>query len=91
MKTISEELCSDCEDGLEHCHGVVIRHAGGSFVCVEDPDCPVPEPGHHFATDCAEPGCCPDYRLDRRRAGPGASRSAATARQPLGIPTAASA
>jgi hypothetical protein len=38
MSLAMVELCRDCDDDLEHCHGTVFRHEDGSFECLEDPD-----------------------------------------------------
>lgn len=58
MTTTSLEICRDCQDELEHCHGVVIRHLDGSCECADDLDCAVVVEAHLFAVDCTEPSCC---------------------------------
>ena len=42
-----------------HCHGVVVRHEGGSVECA-DGSCPGDLVLHDFVVDCAELGarCC---------------------------------
>ncbi len=52
--------CTNCEDQLEHCHGVLVRHPDGRLECVEDTACPGREPAHPWVVGCAEVGCaCP--------------------------------
>ena len=46
-----------CEDELEHCHGVLVRHAGGRTECIEGSACDAGDPTHDFAVGCAEVGC----------------------------------
>ncbi|WP_082983134.1 hypothetical protein [Mycobacterium sp. 1423905.2] len=49
--------CRDCRDGLEHCHGTIIRHAVSRPECTE-PDCTAPELFiHTFVIDCDAIGC----------------------------------
>jgi hypothetical protein len=33
------EICTDCAQELEHCHGVAIVQEDGSHECSDDPDC----------------------------------------------------
>ncbi len=56
--------CTDCTDELEHCHGVLVRHADGHRECVADPRCAAGEPAHGWAVPCAEVGCpCGDEEV----------------------------
>jgi hypothetical protein len=49
--------CLDCDDELEHCHGVLVRHADGRRECVEHAACDGAEPAHGWAVACTEVGC----------------------------------
>ena len=49
--------CMDCDEDLEHCHGVVVRHSDGRCECVDDPGCAGAEPAHGWVVGCAEVGC----------------------------------
>jgi hypothetical protein len=33
------EICSDCDQDLEHCHGTAIIREDGLHECSEDPEC----------------------------------------------------
>jgi hypothetical protein len=33
------EVCTDCEEELEHCHGTAIVQEDGTHECSDDPDC----------------------------------------------------
>jgi hypothetical protein len=46
-----------CDDGLAHCHGVLVRHADGWCECIEGPACDGGEPGHEWAVACEAVGC----------------------------------
>jgi hypothetical protein len=49
--------CRDCREGLEHCHGTVIRHSAGRPECTEA-ECDSPElMTHTFVIDCDAVGC----------------------------------
>jgi hypothetical protein len=48
--------CRACRDGLQHCHGTVIRHSGRRAECTED-GCVTPEAMHTFTVDCDSIGC----------------------------------
>jgi hypothetical protein len=37
--TTGLEVCTDCAEDLEHCHGTAIVQEDGSHECSEDPDC----------------------------------------------------
>jgi hypothetical protein len=37
--TTGIEVCIECEEDLEHCHGTAIIQLDGSHECSEDPDC----------------------------------------------------
>jgi hypothetical protein len=37
--TTGLEICTDCDQNLEHCHGTAIVEGDGSYVCSDDPDC----------------------------------------------------
>jgi hypothetical protein len=49
--------CTDCDDELEHCHGVLVRHADGRRECLDPPACDAVEPAHGWAVPCADLGC----------------------------------
>ncbi|KAA1250229.1 hypothetical protein F0Q45_10815 [Mycobacterium simiae] len=53
--------CRDCQAGLFHCHGTIIRHSRGRAQCTEA-DCDCPEiVVHTFVIDCHAVGCtCAD-------------------------------
>jgi hypothetical protein len=57
------ELCRDCDDDLEHCHGTVFRHEDGSFECLADPDCYAPPEAHFSSLTCAEADFCGETGL----------------------------
>ena len=51
--------CRDCREGLDHCHGTIIRHTPfwGRPECTEA-DCASPElVPHAFIIDCDAVGC----------------------------------
>jgi hypothetical protein len=49
--------CRDCREGLDHCHGTIIRHTLSRPECTE-PDCDGPELlPHIFVVDCDAVGC----------------------------------
>ena len=49
--------CRECRDGLDHCHGTMIRHLLGRSECTES-DCVAPELfTHTFVVDCDAVGC----------------------------------
>jgi hypothetical protein len=58
MQVTITDVCSDCTDDLEHCHGVAIVHLDGCSECVDDPGCDVVAEAHALAIACSEPGCC---------------------------------
>jgi hypothetical protein len=37
--TTGLDVCIDCDQELEHCHGVAIVQEDGSHECSDDPDC----------------------------------------------------
>jgi hypothetical protein len=39
--------CTQCDDNLEHCHGVAII-VDEIVVCSDDPDCTVASESHYF-------------------------------------------
>lgn len=51
------DLCPDCRQDLEHCHGTAIVHADASADCSDGPDCALPAALHLFAISCAEVDC----------------------------------
>lgn len=53
--------CRQCDAGVEHCHGTVIRHPRQRSECTED-GCHHPEGmPHAFSIDCDAVGCtCAD-------------------------------
>ena len=57
--------CTDCDDELEHCHGVLVRHGDGRLECVDEAACAGGAPAHGWAVPCIELGCrCAGERPD---------------------------
>ena len=48
--TTGIEICTDCVEDLEHCHGTAIIRDDGSHVCSDDPDCSLAVELHLFWT-----------------------------------------
>jgi len=49
--------CRDCQAGLDHCHGTIVRHWMRRSECTED-GCTGPELAPHaFIVDCDAVGC----------------------------------
>ena len=49
--------CRECQAGLEHCHGTIIRHRLHRSECTEE-GCTSPELFPHiFVVDCDAVGC----------------------------------
>jgi hypothetical protein len=50
--------CATCQLGLDHCHGLVVRHDDGGFDCLDG--CGGPLAVHDELVDCVELGlgCC---------------------------------
>ena len=44
----SVELCVECDQNLEHCHGTALIGIDDSHHCSDDPDCRVPVALHVF-------------------------------------------
>jgi hypothetical protein len=61
--------CRDCREGLDHCHGTIIRHTLSRPECTE-PDCDGPELlPHIFVVDCDAVGCtCTESALAKAAA-----------------------
>jgi hypothetical protein len=53
------DVCLDCDNDLEHCHGTAIVHLEGVSECSDDPGCPLNAELHLFIHRCDEDGCCP--------------------------------
>ncbi|MGO8962498.1 hypothetical protein [Mycobacterium sp.] len=54
---MSTTNCRDCQAGLEHCHGTIIRHWLRRSECTEE-GCTSPELfPHAFVVDCDAVGC----------------------------------
>ena len=51
------EVCAECEQDLEHCHGTAIMHFDGSPDCAEDPGCHLAAEQHLFVISCGEVEC----------------------------------
>ncbi len=50
-------VCRECAADLAHCHGTLIRHAGGRPECTDD-SCSAPElTVHTYVVDCDVIGC----------------------------------
>ncbi|MCV7422581.1 hypothetical protein H7K45_18715 [Mycobacterium yunnanensis] len=53
------DVCRECREDLEHCHGTLVHHfrsTGSVFVeCTED--CVMPDGLHSFSIDCEAVGC----------------------------------
>jgi hypothetical protein len=54
---VSIEVCTECEQDLEHCHGTAIVHFDGMADCAEDPDCRMAAEQHLFVVSCGEVQC----------------------------------
>ena len=53
------EVCAECQQDLEHCHGTAIVHLDGAADCSDDLDCRLAAELHGFVISCAEAdGCC---------------------------------
>jgi hypothetical protein len=53
--------CSDCDNGLHHCHDLLIRHADGTVECAGDGECLALIEVHTWVLSCGDvlPGeCC---------------------------------
>ena len=53
--------CSDCDNGLDHCHDLLIRHADGTIECTADGECTVRVEVHTWILTCADvfpDDCC---------------------------------
>jgi hypothetical protein len=69
------DVCAECKQDLEHCHGTAIVHLDGAADCSDDPDCRLTAELHLFVISCAEmDGCCegagdaPEPALERAAA-----------------------
>jgi len=69
------DVCAECEQDLEHCHGTAIVHPDGAADCSDGPDCRLTAELHLFVISCAEmDGCCeaagdaPEPALERAAA-----------------------
>ena len=51
------EVCTDCEQDLEHCHGTAIVHGDGAGDCTEDPGCCLGVEQHLFSVSCSAVEC----------------------------------
>ena len=49
------DVCRECREDLEHCHGTLVHHALFFVECTED--CPTPDGLHSFSVDCEAVGC----------------------------------
>ena len=49
------DVCRECRDDLEHCHGTLVHHAAFYLECTED--CAAPDGLHSFSVDCKAVGC----------------------------------
>ncbi len=48
------QVCAECQQDLEHCHGTAILHVDGAADCADDPDCRLAAELHLFVLSCAE-------------------------------------
>jgi hypothetical protein len=51
-------ICTTCDLGLEHCHGLLVEHDDGTATCLDG--CGGPRAVHDDVAACGEvgPGCC---------------------------------
>ena len=49
------DVCRECREDLDHCHGTLVHHASFFVECTDD--CATPEGLHSFAVDCEAVGC----------------------------------
>jgi hypothetical protein len=54
---VTVDVCVECEQDLEHCHGTAIVHFDGSADCTEDPGCHLAADHHIFVISCVEVEC----------------------------------
>jgi hypothetical protein len=55
--------CTECHEGLHHCHDVLVVHADGQVECDDAERCGGRRAAHGWVVSCAEVGCgCPDER-----------------------------
>jgi hypothetical protein len=67
---VTVDVCIECEQDLEHCHGTAIVHFDGSADCAEDTGCHLIVEQHLFAISCTEVDCdCGDVRPESMRPG----------------------
>ena len=58
---VTIDVCAECAQDLEHCHGTAIVHLDGAADCSDEPDCRLTAGLHVFVLSCAEmDGCCAD-------------------------------
>ena len=58
------QVCAECQQDLEHCHGTAILHIDGAADCADDPDCRLTAELHLFVVSCAELDRCCDAAGD---------------------------
>ena len=46
--------CSDCDNGLDHCHDLLIRHADGTIECTAGGECTMRVEVHTWVLTCAD-------------------------------------
>ena len=51
------EVCVECEQDLEHCHGTAIVHFDGLVDCADDPGCRLTVEHHLSVVSCVELEC----------------------------------
>ena len=49
------DVCRECREDLDHCHGTLVHHASFYVECTED--CATPDGLHSFSIDCEAVGC----------------------------------
>ena len=49
------DVCRECREDLDHCHGTLVHHASFHVECTED--CATPDGLHSFNIDCEAVGC----------------------------------
>ena len=54
---VTVDVCIECEQDLEHCHGTAIVHFDGSADCAEDSGCYLAADQHLFVISCDEVEC----------------------------------
>lgn len=52
MTGVTPAACRDCREGVAHCHGLLVVHAGDDAECLDDPDCVGEVDQHDHVRSC---------------------------------------